>query len=152
LMVAQVAISSVLLVGTVLFARSLLMLTHVDLGFRQENVLLLHAEVAGPPQPQTQPFAQILDRISHGPGDISTAVTSESLFSVQTWTEVVSTPSFSPRRGQDRESVLLVVSPGFFRTLGTAILEGRDFDRHDTANSLRIAIVNEAMAHYYFGR
>jgi predicted permease len=151
LMVAQVAISCVLLVGTVLFARSLLMLTHVDLGFRQENVLLLHAEFEGPSQQQSQPFAQILDRLIQVPGVISTALSSESLFSGNTWTEAVTAPGFSRGRGKDRVSVLLLVSPGFFRTLATPILQGRDFDPRDSGSSPRIAIVNEAMARYYFG-
>jgi putative ABC transport system permease protein len=152
LVVAQVAISCVLLVATVLFARSLLMLMRVDLGFNQENVLLLHAEFAGLPQRQPQPFAEILDRISLVPGVISTALSSENLFSGNTWTEAVSTAGFSRAEGKDREAVLLLISPGFFRTMGTPILQGRDFDAHDGASSPRIVIVNEAMARYYFGQ
>jgi len=42
------------------------------------------------------------------------------------------------------------VSPGYFRTIGTPVLSGRDFDDHDTANSIKVAVVNQAFAEKFF--
>jgi putative ABC transport system permease protein len=43
------------------------------------------------------------------------------------------------------------VAPGYFRTMGTSLLAGRDFDEHDTLTSPKVAIVNEMFARKYFG-
>jgi predicted permease len=153
-MVAQVAISCILLAGAVLFARSLVTLTKMDAGFRPENVLLLHTSTAdgGPKGVQrVRLYERVLDRLARVPGVRSAAFSSESLFSGNTWTESVSAPAFAPKPGQDRESVLLVISPRFFATMGTPILRGRDFDARDDQHAPKVAIVNEAMARYYLG-
>jgi predicted permease len=148
LILAEVCVSCVLLVGGVLFARSLQSLTNLDAGFRRENVLLLglYTRGQGPSYPM---FQSILDRLSRIPGVEAASLSSEALFSGNTWTEAVNAPGFAPRRGADREAVMLVVAPGFFRTMGTAVLRGRDFDERDGEHSPRVAIVNEAMARYY---
>jgi predicted permease len=154
LLVAQVAVSCMLLVGAVLFARSLQTLRQVDAGFQPKNVLLLHARMSegGPTGVErVRLYDRVLERLSRVPGVRSAAFSSEMLFSGNTWTEAVSAPTFAPRRGQDREAVLLAVSPGFFRTMGTPMLHGRDFDSRDSEKAPRVAIVNEAMARYYFG-
>jgi len=154
LVVAQVAISCVLLVGAVLFARSLETLTNLEAGFRPENVLLLHARTSaeGPKAlERVRLYERVLDRLARVPGVRSAALSSESLFSGNSWTEAVNAPGFAPRPGQDREAVLLVISPGFFRTLGTSMVRGRDFDSRDDERAPKVAIVNEAMARYYFG-
>jgi predicted permease len=151
LVLAEVSVSCVLLVGGVLFARSLQELTNVDAGFQSQNVMLLQLNTRGT-QGTYDVLQRILERLSRIPGVVATALSSEVLFSGNTWTEAVSAPGFVPRRGEDREAVLLVVSPGFFRTMGTSILQGRDFDDRDGERSSRVAIVNEAMARYYFGR
>jgi predicted permease len=154
LAVVQVAISCVLLAGAALFARSFVTLARLDAGFQPENILLLQASTpAGGPKgaERAQLYEHVLERLARVPGVRSAALSSESLFSGNTWTEAVSTPGFAPRPGQDREAVLLVVSPGFFRTMGTAMVRGRDFDLRDDEAAPRVAIVNEAMARYYFG-
>ena len=73
------------------------------------------------------------------------------LFGSSTWTEPLNAAGFNPSPGQDRDAVLLVVSPGFFRTMDTAVLRGRDFDRRDDEQLSSVAIVNEATARYFFG-
>jgi predicted permease len=138
----------------VLFARSLRTLTGLDAGFRPENVLLL--QVSAPAGGLTgieraRLYRRVLERLTRVPGVLSAALSSESLFSGNTWTEAVSAPGFAPRPGENREGVLLVVSPGFFRTMGTSMLSGRDFDSRDTEHAPAVAIVNEAAARYYFG-
>jgi predicted permease len=154
LAVAQIAISCVLLVGAVLFARSLGTLTHLDAGFQRENVLLLSARTSegGPTGVErVRLYERVLERLARVPGVRSTALSSESLFSGNAWTEAVNASGFAPRPGEDRDAVLLVISPDFFRTMRTPMVRGRDFDPRDDEHGPRVAIVNEAMARYYFG-
>ena len=156
LVVAQVSISCVLLATAILFARSLVTLTHVDTGFRPENVLLLSVGL----EPGTsrsdvervRMYERVLERLARVPGVQSAAFSSERLFGGGTWTEPVSAPAFRRAAGQDREAVLLVISPRFFETMGTKILRGRAFEARDDERAARVAIVNEATARYYFGR
>jgi predicted permease len=156
LVVVQVALSCVLLAGAILFARSLRILTHVDAGFRPDHVLLLSVGL----DPATSVsdvqririYERVLEQLTRVPGVQSAAFSSERLFGGGTWTEPVNAPGFRPLRGQDREAVLLVISPGFFETMGTTVLRGRAFEARDDERAARVAIVNEATARYYFGR
>jgi predicted permease len=155
LVVAQVATSCVLLAGAILFARSLRTLTHVDAGFRPENVLLLSVGVDSGKSlsevERVRTYERVLERLATVPGVQSTAFSSERLFGGGAWTEPVSASTFTPQPGQDREAVVLVISSRFFETMGTRILRGRAFDARDDERAARVAIVNEATAHYYFG-
>jgi predicted permease len=156
LVVAQVAISCVLLAGAILFARSLQTLTHLDAGFKRENVLLLGVgldpEKSFSEGERVRIYERVLERLARIPGVRSAAFSSEQLFSGSTWTESVRTSTFTPQRGQDRDAVLLVISPRFFETMGTSLLRGRTFEAQDDERAARVAIVNEAMAGYFFGR
>jgi predicted permease len=152
--VAQVAISSVLLVVAMLFARSLGSLTHMDAGFRRENVVLFGVSAEGSglnAAAHVQLYERLRQRFAGIPGVRSAAVSSETLFGNGTWTEPVSAAGFNPAPGQDRDAVLLVVSPDFFRTMDTPVLRGREFETRDHARSARVAIVNEATAKHLFG-
>jgi predicted permease len=150
--VAQVAISCVLLVVAMLFARSLGSLTSMDAGFRRENIVLFGVSASGLNAAEhVRLYERLRQRFAGLPGVLSAAVSSESLFGGGTWTEPVSTASFHPAPGQNREAVLLVVSPDFFRTMDTPVLRGRGFEPRDDERSTPVAIVNEASARYFFG-
>src|SRR4051794_28768502 len=155
LVVAQVAISCVLVAGAILFARSLRMLTHLDAGFRPENVVLLGVRLEPGAErtdvERVRIYDRVVERLTRVPGVQSAAFSSESLFGGSSWTEPVTAPAFLPQRGQDRDAVLLVISPRFFETMRTALLRGRWFDPRDDERGARVAIVNEAAARYYFG-
>jgi predicted permease len=156
LVVAQVAISCVLLAAAILFARSLRTLTHVEPGFKADNVLLLSVGLdpasALSEVERVRTYERVRERLARVPGVQSAAFSSERLFGGGTWTEPVTAPTFTPSRGQDREAVLLVVSPRFFETMGTNVLRGRTFGPQDDERASRVAVVNEAAARYYFGR
>src|SRR4029453_11408686 len=78
-------------------------------------------------------------------------LSSENLFSGNAWTEPIAVPGDEPRPGERRDAVLLVVSPGFFKTMGTPLQRGGDFDLRDDARAPRVAIVNESTARVTFG-
>jgi predicted permease len=154
LVVAQVAVSCVLLVVALLFGRSLMALTQMDPGFQAENVLLFGVRTEGPrmtAEERVQLYERLRQRFTGLPGVRSAAVSSEMLFGGSTWTEPLSAAGLTPTPGQDRDAVILVVSPDFFRTMNTALLRGRDFAAQDKGSSSRVAIVNEATAKFLFG-
>jgi predicted permease len=156
LVAAQVAISCVLLAAAILFSRHMQALATVDLGFKPERVLLMGVGLDAGKAPagveRVRVYDRLLSRLSRLPGVQSAAFSSEWLFGGGTWTEPVSAPSFRPRPGQDREAVMLVISPRFFDTMRTRLVRGRPFDERDDERSGKVAIVNEAAAHYYVGR
>jgi predicted permease len=57
---------------------------------------------------------------------------------------------YASRPEEDDTAYLNAVSPGYFATFGTPFLAGRDFDWHDRSDSPQVAIINDAMARYYF--
>ena len=134
LVVAQVAISCVLLSVALLFARSLNNLSQLDAGFERENILVLSVGInkGGPTGSETaRLYGRVLEHLATVPGVRSAALSSETLFGGGRWTEAINTPEFNPVPGQNRDAVMLVVSPNFFRTMGTRLLAGRDFNSRD---------------------
>ena len=154
LVISQVAISCVLLSVAVLFSRSLYNLTQLDAGFERENVMILSVDIAeGGPKgaEEARLYGRVLDHLATVPGVRSAAASSETLFGGSRWTEAITAPGFNPVPGQNREAVMLVVSPNFFRTMGTRLLAGRDFDPRDNEAGQKVGIVNESMARYFLG-
>lgn len=150
LLVAQVALSVVLLFSAGLLSRSLFQLQHVDLGFGgQVLVARLVPEPNG--YQDLDPAAyyrQLHDDLVSLPG-----VTSVSFSSV------FPAPILAPqtinridgRAAGAVDGAMDMVSPGFFRTVGMTVVRGRDFDWHDTAQSRPVALVNETLARRLFG-
>jgi predicted permease len=152
LVIAQVSLSCILLMTAILFARSLHRLATLDAGLKPENVLLLSMSARGLAADEgVRVYAGVLDRLARTPGVVSAAFSSENLFSGNAWTEPIAVPGNEPRPVERRDAVLLVVSPGFFRTMGTSLQRGRDFDLRDDTRAPRVAIVNESTARVTFG-
>jgi predicted permease len=153
LVIAQVSLSCILLMTAILFARSLHQLLTLDAGFKADKVLLLSMSAkALAADERVRVYTRVLDRLANTPGVVSAAFSSENLFSGNAWTEPIAIPgSEPPRPSERRDAVLLVVSPGFFTTMGTPLQRGRDFDLHDDGRAQRVAIVNESAARVTFG-
>ena len=147
LVVSQLAISLVLLFGALLFVRSLRNLVTVDAGFRQAGILIANLDLSRlkVAVEQRQMFKrELLGRITAIPGVDSAADTSIVPVSGNGWNNDVLIDGSEQRKGLSNFSR---ISPGYFKTMGTPLLAGRDFDDHDTATSQKVAIVNET-----FGR
>jgi predicted permease len=150
LVVVQVALSLMLVVGALLFVRTLRNLVTLDAGFAQSDLLVavLNFKRAGIPEARMpNAHADLLDRLRHQPGMEDAA-------------KVRNVPvggSFSNRElivgGVARsESVNFNwISDGYFRTMSAPLLGGRDLDDRDTATSPRVAIVTESFARVFFG-
>lgn len=142
LVVSQVALSLVLMFGALLFVRTLGNLVAVDLGFQPDNVLSVNVDVPGlAAERRGSLIARLDERLRAMPNVEAAAYTtivpmSGSGSNNMVWME-----------GGDRSAPHLaqmsMVSPGYFKTLGTRMTAGRDFDTRDTPTSPKVAIVTE---------
>ena len=150
LVTGQVALSLLLVVGAGLFARTLQNLLNVDPGFRREGVLVAyldggHEGYSG--AKLSQFYAQLLDGVRRVPGVVSAALTSHTPLSGATWSEAV-VPKGQPLPDRDN-AVFIAASPDFFRTMGTPVVSGRDFNEGDRGSGL-VAIVNQSFVNRFF--
>lgn len=144
LVVSQVGLSVVLLMGALLFARSLRNLTTLNLGFQQNGILVTSVDFKGLHVPESsfvEYKRQLVKAVKVIPGVESAANGTMVPFGGETWNNDVLLEGSEQDAGVAWENFL---GPGYFQTLGTPLLAGRDFDDRDTANSPKVAIVNQA--------
>ena len=152
LVVAQVALSMVLLSAAGLFVGHLWDLQHRDLGFRRDHVLLVtldasRGEYKG--EQLSRLYQDLLGRMQAVPGVRSATMSSGTPISGSGASSFANVEGH-PERPEDRRYVSLTwVAPKYFDTLGTPFLAGRDFNWQDQGGP-RVAIVNQAFARYYF--
>jgi predicted permease len=152
LVVAQVALSLVLLFGALLFAQTLRNLLTIDAGIAAEGVLVASVDARLPDLPPEQRrlmFDQVQERIAAQPGVVSVAQVTLSPFGGSGWNGTVHAQG--ARDSEGKESWFNAIGPGYFETLKTPRLAGRDFTAQDTATSVKVAIVNEQFAKVVFG-
>jgi putative ABC transport system permease protein len=153
LVVTQIALSLTLLHGALLFMRSLHNLETVDAGFRPEGVLTINVDLSRARYPETQRsivFREIADRLAALPGVLSVAQISFVPVAGGTWDNLIG-PDGEAAAASGKSSFFNSAGPGYFKTMGTRLLTGRDFDDHDSLSAPKVAIVNEIFARKYFG-
>src|SRR5262245_11189239 len=163
LVVAQVALSLFLLIGTGLFVRSLQNLKNLDAGFDRENVTLfeLDLEQAYPSARRVTLYRELLARLEALPGVRAVSFSSYSLLSGTSQSMKVSVDGYTPLNDEDMLCKQLWVTPQYFATMGIALLRGRDFGPQDElptsepstpiAKMPLVAVINETMARQFFG-
>ncbi|HXJ96349.1 MAG TPA: ABC transporter permease [Terriglobia bacterium] len=148
LVATQVALSMILLVGALLFSRSLHNLMTVNTGFTQDGILVAWLDLSNrlnlPFERRVSFKQELLDRIRAIPG-VNAAADVRFLPLGGGATENDVWKNGSDPRGQ-REVYFNWVSRDYFNTLRTPLLAGRDFDTRDTPTSPPVAIVNQAFA------
>ena len=153
LVVAQVALSLVLVVAAGLFVRSFGRLANVRLGFDQERVLVVSVNaLSSRVDPDRRPvlFQQLAEAVAALPGVRHAAASVVTPVSNSTWNNRVNVPGAPELSDRERSALVNIVTPGWFATYGTRILAGRDVDEHDTAAAQRVALVNEAFVRRFF--
>ena len=149
LVVVQIALSTVLVVGAVLFGRTLQNLVHVDPGFRPDGVMVVEADVSRTriqPGARREVFEQILERVRAVPGVRAAAEAANPPLSGSTWTESIAIGGLV----RDGTVHFNQVSGEYFNVMGTPLLAGRTFDASDRPGSPKVAVVNQAFARRYF--
>jgi putative ABC transport system permease protein len=157
LVVAQLATSLTLLIGSGLLAKSFLKLRKIDPGFRPDRVLTARVNLAGAAyslRPRKIEFYEsVLEKLRAAPSVISAALTSSiplngdglpntAVFWIEDHPAVP--------RGQEPQTSQMAVSPDFFNTLSIPLLEGRLLDSRDRLGSPDTIVVNQTFRRRFF--
>ena len=150
LVVAQIAMSLVLLVGAVLFVRSLRNLLAIDPGFRPEGIVAVRVDYRAAHMPKdrmNEIRRRTLETLWQRTGAISAAEVDMTPVGGGGWDQNAWEPGYG---GPKLDVLFNRTGPGYFRTMGIPFVAGRDFDLHDNLKAPKIAIVNEQFARKIF--
>ena len=153
LVVGQIAWSIVLLSAAGLFAQHLSNLRNQDLGFQRRSLLLVTLDATSSGYPRDQlftPYQQLLGRLAEVPAVRAVTLSGVTPISGAGASRFISVEGFAESPDARRYVPLNWVGPRYFETFGTPLLAGRDFAFTDKGGP-PVAIVNQAMARYYFG-
>lgn len=152
LLVAQVALSSLLLLGAGLFIHTLYNLQRVDLGFNQQNLLLFTLR---PEQAEYKDerllrlYQQLFNRLDQLPGVRSATFGSVALIANDNWYTDFRLPGETDSSAE-HETMRQMVRENYFTTMEIPFLRGRQFSPRDGPSAPNVAIVNEAFAEEFF--
>jgi predicted permease len=154
LVTAQVTLSFLLLVGAGLFARTLNNLERTDPGFRDIDRLVtfqVDAARSGYSLPRLKEFyGRLEERVRSVPGVTSAGYAWIPVLSGREADWDVEVEGHPALEGDDRQTFVNYLSPGYRRVMGLALEAGRDFDAGDNDSGGRVAIVNHAFAERFF--
>jgi len=155
LVIAEVAVSLILLIGAGLLINSFLRLRNVDSGFRADNLLTMRIvlpELKYPDQTRRTAFySELVRRIEALPGVQSAAVTNWIPLVLQGDSQGISIEGRpDPGPGKSPVVVTRVVSPHYFSTMGIQLLQGRQFGDQDRVDSPRAVVVSQEMARRFW--
>jgi putative ABC transport system permease protein len=150
---AQVSLSLVLLVAAGLLLRTFRNLATIDMGFDPNHVLLVnvdlfHTKVLPPDYPSI--YQGIAGKLSALPG---VAASSQSWFtplSHSAWNTIIHTDVAHAVVGEDDLAYFNLVDPGYFPTMRTPLVAGRNFNASDSAHSPPVAVINQTVARQFF--
>jgi predicted permease len=144
LVVGQVALSLLLLAASLLFVRSLRNLTTLDAGLRQEGLLIMGVDLSRlqyRADRRAAVYRTLLDEVRATPGVDAAAAANIVPLSGAGWNEMLEIRGVPSK---DRKLAWFSsVSEGYFQTMETALVAGRDFNPHDNASTPEVAIVNQ---------
>ena len=151
---AQVALSLILVVEAGMFIRIFADLMTLDAGFDRNNVLMIETNIRNariPEAARTPLYGQMLAKLRALPGVVSASQCWIEPISGHAWDNSVTAAGHPLPSGVDPDTLLNWVTPGYFETMRTQLLEGRTFDTRDSATSTPVVIVNQLLARRYFG-
>jgi predicted permease len=160
LIVAQVALSTMLLAGASLLLHSLFNLETFDAGFNRDKVLTVSLNGYSASRTRSQIldfYSQLLERVKQVPGVRSASYSTFTPISGKEAGVNVIVEGYTMKPGEVANERFVGVSPGYFETMGIPLLAGRDFTPDDTRphsdsyQATSVAILNRTMARRFFG-
>ncbi|HEX5434854.1 MAG TPA: ABC transporter permease, partial [Candidatus Angelobacter sp.] len=154
LVASQVAVCLLVLFAAGLLVRSLENLRDLDLGYSRSNLLMARVDpvAAGYKPAQLIGYQrEMSSRLASLPGVRSVTASENGLFSGTESADAMKIEGYTASRDQDRVVYWDQVGVDYFHALGIPILMGREFGPQDTPTSLKVAVINESMAKFYFG-
>jgi predicted permease len=153
LVVSQIVLTTVLLVGAGLFARSLNNLSRLDLGLRADHLIAFSVapELNGySPQRTIALFDDLRQGIAALPGVRSVSAAELPILSDSTSGSNVTIQGYQAQENEDMEVRHNRIGPDYFATMGIPLISGREFTVADAAGAPKVAIINETMARRFF--
>jgi predicted permease len=151
LLICEVALALVLVTAAGLLTRTFLRLLTAGGGFNAENVLTFELSLPNTKYPDQDRivalYHELLLRIQNLPGVESAGISEVVPLAGAGESTGMRIPDFHSADEKERPYAnYTIVTPGYFSAIGTSILQGRDFSESDTADSMPVAIINQAMA------
>jgi putative ABC transport system permease protein len=153
IVVVQVALSLVLVTGAGLLLSTFWHLTTLDPGFDRSRVLLANVSLRRtgvPANGQRALYDRILTRVRAVPGVRSASASELTPLEGSMWNDFIVVEGYTPPTRDDALAYMNGVTDGYFETLGTALLAGRDLDAGDVRGAELVAVVNETFARQFF--
>ncbi len=152
LVIGQLALSLALVVGAALFARTLSALVNSPLGFDADRLLI--ASIAAPDavgaKERSAFFGRVREAAAAMPGAEHAATSILTPVGSMRWNTNIEASADLPEPPKKIHPWVNLVQPGWFKTFGASILQGRDFDDRDRLGAPRVTIVSQAWAKTYF--
>src|SRR5262245_6045023 len=153
LIIAQVALSLLLLVGAGVFLRTLQNLQRVNLGFNQENLLVfrMQPEQGGYMDERLMQFyQQLFARLDNLPGARAATFARVALIARDNWANGILLPGEVEMTAAPHSTTRQMARENYFATLEIPVLRGRNFTAQDDAHAPQVAIVNQTFAREFF--
>ncbi len=153
LVVAQMALSIVLLVGAGLFLTNLRSATALDKGFSAEQMLIaeLNPDLQGYGRAATEElYARLLGRLRADPAVRSVAMTDQIPLGIGSSDRGVEIPGYAPAENEGMSIYYARVTPGYFATMGIALQSGREFTARDDSAAVPGLVVNARFAERFW--
>ena len=152
--VAQVALSLLLLVGAGLFVRTLVNLQNIPSGFKQENAMLFMIDTSATGIKTDDPklpalLSEVEEKVKQVPG-VQAASFAFIVFNQGFWSGAAYTREDNIPEGQNRQLRNNIVGPDFFAAMGIPLVQGRGIGPQDTKSSQKVAVVTESMVQKFF--
>jgi len=154
LVAAQVALSLILLVGAGLMLKTFAKLATLDTGFDKNQVLLIRVDpryASVPLDRRLALYQELQQRLAAVPGIRSASFADVTPISGSDSNQLVHVDGYVPKSRKDLVVWTNSIVTGFFATMETPFIAGRDFNEHDTMHAPLVAVVNETMANKFFG-
>jgi putative ABC transport system permease protein len=150
LVIAEVAMTLVLLVAAGLLVRTIIRLGNVDKGFNSHNVLTMNIGLPSLKYPKPENwiafYKQATERIAGMPGVSAAGITSVLPLSDNFDGRGLVVEDYPKPRGEEISVDLYVVTPGYLRAMEIPVLKGRAITEQDNVDGMKIALINQTMA------
>jgi predicted permease len=152
LVMAEIALAVVLAVGAGLMTRSFIRILEVDPGFRPERLLVVNFTISTSRHENfAQYYHEVIDKVRTIPGVLSAAGTKVVPFRGKGERYGFLTPGMVLKAGEDPPTAnVMFISDGFFKTVGTPVIAGREFLPTERPDTPWVVVVNQALAKQYF--
>jgi predicted permease len=153
LVVAQVALSLVVLIGAGLLLKSLRALQAIDTGLEPAKVVTASFDMGmnGYSEERGRQFiTRLSERVAALPGVEAVSFAAIVAFSDIPWISPATIEGYQPQPDERLAFDYNFVGPNYFQTVGASILRGREFTAQDNAGAPRVFIINEATARRYW--